>query len=186
MHMEKTRTRLIVRKVKNLLGAGPLLLLMGIFFEFLAVLIRRWFSFPVSLHFEAQVLLTIFCISICLLGMIWFHRSLNLVKVNLLNGEKKLITHGPFCYVRHPLYATLLHTLPPLMIIWFSDLLFILPWIIIVISSHYTIRLEERGLIREFGDEYEDYRRFVPSLVPYKGAGGRRFREYLTDLKDAE
>ena len=146
---------------------------MGLLIEGLTIAIRPWVSFPISLKAAIQVTLSVPCIIICLLGMIWFHRTLNLVKVNLLNEENKLVTHGPFNYVRHPLYAALLLTVPPLLVIWFSDLLFIIPWVIILIVSHYVVLLEERELMQVFGAEYADYRRFVPALLPYKGAGGR-------------
>jgi protein-S-isoprenylcysteine O-methyltransferase Ste14 len=113
---------------------------------------------------------------VCLLGAIWFNRSLNLIKVHLLNGKNELITDGPFAYVRHPLYSTLVMTIPPLAIIWLSDLLFFVPWVLVLVLSHPLVRLEEQALIRAFGQDYQRYRRYVPALIPYKGAGGKRYR----------
>jgi len=37
-----------------------------------------------------------------------------------------------------------------------------------------AIQLEERDLVREHGSDYEDYRRRVPMLVPFKRSGERR------------
>ena len=128
-----------------------------------------------------QAILTVPCVIVCLLGMIWFNLSLNLVKVNLLDEKSKLITHGPFNYVRHPLYSTLLLTIPPLVIIWFSDLLFLIPWVTILILSHYIVFLEERKLIKIFGEDYEKYRRFVSVLLPYRGAGGKLYRKHYDE-----
>jgi protein-S-isoprenylcysteine O-methyltransferase Ste14 len=130
------------------------------------------------LTLEAQILLTFPLVAACILGVIWFNRTLNLIKVHLLDGEHELVTHGPFAYVRHPLYTTIMLTVPPLAIVWFSDLVFAIPWILILIISHYVVSFEERGLIEAFGNEYERYRRYVPALLPYKGAGGRRYREH--------
>jgi len=42
-------------------------------------------------------------------------------------------------------------TIPPLLIIWFADLLFFIPWIIIILVSHLVVAIEERGLIDAFG-----------------------------------
>jgi len=168
----------LLKRSQNLLGAGPYLLLVGLLFEGLTIYIRRLISFPVSLTFEMQVILSVPCISVCMLGMIWFNRSLNLIKVNLLDEKRKLITDGPFNYVRHPLYTTLLLTIPPLLVIWFSDLLFFIPWVVILTLSHYVVSLEERGLIKIFGEDYEKFRRFVPPLLPYKGNGGKLYREH--------
>jgi protein-S-isoprenylcysteine O-methyltransferase Ste14 len=157
------------------------LLLLGLLFEGLTLTVRRWVSFPISPSLEAQVALTVPCVAACLLSGIWFNRSLDLISVHLLHGENELITHGPFAYVRHPLYATLLIFVPPLMIVWLSELLFVVPWALMLIVSHYVVRLDERGLIEEFGQDYERYRRYVPALLPYKGNGGQRYRENRAD-----
>jgi protein-S-isoprenylcysteine O-methyltransferase Ste14 len=164
----------VLRGIKNIVGVGMHLLLLGLFLEGLTLVIQQWISFPISLTFETQILLTFPCVIACLLGVIWFNRSLNLIKVHLLNGKDELITHGPFAYVRHPLYSTLIILIPPLVIIWLSDLLFFIPWVLILIVSHYVVRLEERGLIEVFSEDYERYRRYVPALIPYKGAIGKR------------
>ena len=166
-----------MNKCRNLLGVGPHLLLLGLLFEGLTIVIWQWISLPVSPSIETQVVLSVLCIGACLSGMIWFNRSLSLIRVNFLDEKKELITHGPFNYVRHPLYATLLLTIPPMLIIWFSDFLFLIPWVVILILAHYVVSVEERRLIKIFGDDYKRYRRWVPALLPYKGAGGKHYRE---------
>ena len=173
----------LLNRFKNLFGVGLYLLLLGLLFEGFTIAIRQWFSFNFPIALELQVKLTVPCVTVCLAGMIWFNRSLNLIKVNLLNEKKKLITHGPFNYVRHPLYSTLILTIPPMLIIWFSDLIFLIPWILLLILSHFVVSLEERGLIKIFGEEYKKYRRFVPSLLPYKGAGGKHYRKHCNESK---
>ena len=166
----------LLRGIKSLVGAGAHLLLVGFFLEGITVAIQHWVSFPLSLTVRTQILLTVPCIVLCLCGVIWFNRSLNLIEVHLLHGREELITHGPFSYVRHPLYATLMITMPPLVIIWRSDFIFIAPWILIVIVSHYIVRVEERELIKTFGNDYKRYQRHVPALLPLKGAGGKQYR----------
>ena len=170
----------ILKGLKNLLGVGPHLILLGLGLEGLTFLVRSRISFPVSIPPRTQVILSILCLAICLSGMAWFNRTLNLIKVNLLNGENRLVTRGPFNYVRHPLYATLLLTLPPLLILWCQDLLFLIPWILLVALAHLVVKREEHGLLKIFGKEYEEYRRCVPALIPYRGAAGKRFREQGT------
>jgi protein-S-isoprenylcysteine O-methyltransferase Ste14 len=96
------------------------------------------------------------------------------IGINLSEGQNELITAGPFAYVRHPLYSNLILTLPPLLIIWFADLLFFIPWIIIIFVSHFVVSIEEKGLVDVFGKAYEEYRKNVPALIPYRGAAGKR------------
>jgi protein-S-isoprenylcysteine O-methyltransferase Ste14 len=170
-----------LRDLKNLLGVGLHLLLLGLLLEGLTIVIRQWISFPIPFTHELRILLTAPGVAACLLGMIWFSRSLNLIKVHLLDGKNELVTHGPFAYVRHPLYATVMITIPPLVIVWFSDLLFFIPWVLMFVVSHYVVSLEEQGLIEVFGQDYEKYLKYVPALLPYKGAGGQRYRERCDD-----
>jgi len=173
--MLKNRLRLFsrIRSLKNMLGVGPHLLLLGFIIEGLTTINRQWVSFPIRLNLETRILLTIPCVVACFLCIIWVNRLINIIRVNLLNGQNELITTGPFAYVRHPLYSNLIITIPPLLIIWFTDLLFFIPWIIIVLVSHLVVTIEERGLTDAFGEAYEKYRRCVPALIPYKGAIGK-------------
>jgi protein-S-isoprenylcysteine O-methyltransferase Ste14 len=176
MLIRHSRLFLILRITKNIVGVGIYLLLLGLFIEGLTILLHRWISFPIPFTFKTKILLSAPCLTLCLLGMIWFHCSLNLIKVHLSNGKNELIIHGPFAYVRHPLYSNLIITIPPLVIVWFGDLLFFIPWILIILVSHFIVSIEERGLINAFGEDYKRYRKYVPALLPYKGAIGKHLR----------
>ena len=182
----KSRLLSLLRGLRNLLGVGLYLLLLGLLLEGLTLVLRQWISFPLPLTLEVQIVLTVPCVAACLLGVIWFNRTLNLIKAHLLGGEHELVAHGPFAYVRHPLYATVMMTLPPLLIVWFADLVFFIPWMLIVIAAHYIVPFEERGLVGLFGEDYKRYRRYVPALLPYKGNGGRRYREHYKSSGQAQ
>jgi protein-S-isoprenylcysteine O-methyltransferase Ste14 len=172
----KSKVLSLLKSLKNLLGVGIHLLVGGLMLEALTIVARQWVSFPVPLPAGVRIALSIPCVLMCLAGIVWFNSTLNLVKIHLLDGENKLITYGPFNYVRHPLYASLLMTLPPLLIIWYADWLFIIPWVVMFIVAHYVVLLEERGLVETFGEDYKRYRKYVPALLPFKGAGGKRYR----------
>ena len=173
----KSKRLPLLSGLRKLLGVGLYLLLLGLLLEGLTVVLWQWVSVPIPLTLEVQILLTIPLAAACILGVIWFNRTLNLVKAHLLGGKHELVTYGPFAYARHPLYATIMMTLPPLVIVWSADCLFFLPWILIVIISRGVVAFEERGLVEAFGEDYEAYRRYVPALLPYKGDGGRRYRQ---------
>jgi protein-S-isoprenylcysteine O-methyltransferase Ste14 len=72
---------------------------------------------------------------------------------------------GPYRFVRHPLMLGLL------IVIWAQP---IMPPELMMMNIGWTvyiliaIRLEERDLVREYGAAYEEYRRKVPALIPYR------------------
>jgi len=177
MNQTEPLTKSRIRRLINLLGAGPPLLLSGLILEGITILLQRWVSIPISITLEMKISLTILLVCTCFFGVFWFNHSLGLVERLLSGGEKRLITDSLYTYVRHPLYAILLAALPPLFIIWFSDLIFSISWIVMYLVSHPIVRLEERELIKTFGGEYEKYRMCVPALIPYKGSGGKRCLE---------
>lgn len=76
-----------------------------------------------------------------------------------------LLVAGPYRYVRHPLMLGLLLAL------WAQP---VMPPELFWLNAGMTcyiliaIRLEERDLCRDFGAEYEKYRRAVPMLIPWR------------------
>ena len=75
----------------------------------------------------------------------------------------RLVTDGLYRYVRHPLYSA------GLVFIW---LLPIMTWNLLALNIGLTIYIiigayfEERKLLQEFGDDYAEYRRHTPMLIP--------------------
>jgi protein-S-isoprenylcysteine O-methyltransferase Ste14 len=76
------------------------------------------------------------------------------------------VVRGPYRWVRHPLYLCVL------VLIWASPeltadrLLFNVLWTGWILLG--TI-LEETDLLADFGDDYRDYQRKVPMLIPWRG-----------------
>ena len=75
----------------------------------------------------------------------------------------KFRTPGPYRLVRHPLYVGWLFAFWTTPVMTFAHLLFSIMTTAYILIA---IQLEERDLVREFGDTYEDYRRKVPMLFP--------------------
>jgi protein-S-isoprenylcysteine O-methyltransferase Ste14 len=79
--------------------------------------------------------------------------------------REPLRIEGPYRFVRHPLMLGLL------IAIWAQP---IMPRELLMMNAGMTIYilgaivLEERDLVRQFGEEYENYRRAVPALIPWK------------------
>ena len=73
-------------------------------------------------------------------------------------------TPGPYRLVRHPLYVGWLFAF------WSTPTMTLAHLLFSVATTAYiliAIQLEERDLVREFSDSYEDYRRSVPMLIPF-------------------
>jgi protein-S-isoprenylcysteine O-methyltransferase Ste14 len=83
------------------------------------------------------------------------------------NAEARgpLCTEGPYRYVRHPLMLGLLIAL------WAQP---IMPAELMMMNGGLTLyvlialELEENDLVRDYGEEYEKYRKEVPMLIPWK------------------
>jgi hypothetical protein len=63
-----SKPRSLLRGIGNLVGVGLHLLLVGVLLEGLTLAVRPWISFPISLPFEMQVLLTVPCVAAGLSG----------------------------------------------------------------------------------------------------------------------
>ncbi len=82
-----------------------------------------------------------------------------------LKAGHRLIRSGPYALVRHPIYTGIL-----LAVIGTAtavdDYAGVLAVLIVAETFVRKLRIEERWLTEEFGDEYRTYRREVKSLVP--------------------
>lgn len=84
----------------------------------------------------------------------------------LLEGKERpsrLVTHGLYRWVRHPLYTA------GLLFIWLTPVMTRNTLVVIIAASVYIIVgafYEERKLEREFGSAYAEYKASTPMLIP--------------------
>lgn len=78
-------------------------------------------------------------------------------------GTLRFATPWPYRVVRHPLYVGWLFAFWMTPLMTFAHLLFSIATTTYILLA---IQFEERDLVREHGDAYEEYRRSVPMLIP--------------------
>ncbi len=87
------------------------------------------------------------------------------LKVAETHQPKKIITTGIYSIIRHPQYfgAILAHVGISFLL---SSLYSLLSTPLIIIFNYLISWKEEKELIKEFGKDYEDYKKNVPMLIP--------------------
>ena len=99
--------------------------------------------------------------------LIWVHRHLDKQwSIALeIQEDHKLITTGPYKYVRHPMYLVIFIYTIGLMLISL-DVLVILFFSFSIWVNYTRIPSEEQMLIDEFGDKYIEYMKHSGRLLP--------------------
>jgi protein-S-isoprenylcysteine O-methyltransferase Ste14 len=107
---------------------------------------------------------------ICVLLIYWLFSSIGsgITPTSATRQEHKLVTSGPYRWVRHPLYtagAFLFVAFGMMADNWFIALLGILAFIAMAIR----VPKEEANLIEKFGNEYREYMKTTGRFLPKIG-----------------
>ena len=84
----------------------------------------------------------------------------------LIKADHRLVTHGPYRWVRHPLYGTGLSLFLAVGLMAASWFILLLTVIVGVLVLAVVIPAEERNLVEAFGDDYREMRRRTGRLLP--------------------
>jgi len=96
-----------------------------------------------------------------------------------IRESHQLIKDGPYRYIRHPAYLSNLMAYLGIPLIANAYYTLIGMLILYVPFNLMRLYLEEKELIKKFGEEYEDYRKSVPALFPIKRQSGFSRRNRL-------
>ncbi len=81
---------------------------------------------------------------------------------------KKLVINGPYRYTRNPMVFGAFSLYVSFAIFLNSLLCLISVFILVIIVFYYLILSEEKRLLKDFGKDYQDYKKNVPMLFPFK------------------
>jgi protein-S-isoprenylcysteine O-methyltransferase Ste14 len=167
-HGQRSRGIKVVKHRKGRLEVALLALAMlGFFVPFI------WMASPVFSFADYPLRPIPLALGIALLaaGLWLFHRSHVDLGTNWsvtleVRESHRLVTHGVYRRVRHPMYAALLvYSVGQALALpnWLAGLSYLVPFTLLLASR---LRAEERMMLEEFGDEYAAYMRTTKRLVP--------------------
>jgi protein-S-isoprenylcysteine O-methyltransferase Ste14 len=128
----------------------------------ISVLVLFWCDILIT---PSPVVITLQILAIAL--MIWARRTFGMRSFHAAANptEGGLVTHGPYHYIRHPIYAAvLLLTLPAVMA---NPSLLSLGMGMVIIAGTWTRILCEEHLLIERYPEYRDYASKTRRIIPY-------------------
>ncbi len=152
-------------------GWGFFLFWIGIWLSpqprFTIPILRNLIGLVPAINFSIPLLHLMICAPFLLAGPWLAIKSVKetTLKVAETHRTERIVTRGSYSIVRHPQYlgGLLSHVgisflLSAMYSLLFTPLMFAIVYLI--------SRKEEEELIREFGEEYEDYKKNVPMLIP--------------------
>jgi protein-S-isoprenylcysteine O-methyltransferase Ste14 len=86
-----------------------------------------------------------------------------------IRENHQLVREGPFRWVRHPAYASMVLEMLALTLLLRAWCTAAIVSAIFLPTLYVRIWIEEKALIEKFGDAYRLYCRQVPAIFPYKG-----------------
>lgn len=84
-----------------------------------------------------------------------------------LNPDHELVTSGPYRWVRHPIYTSMLclilstgFLVTPVVVLGVAIIVF-------MSGTQIRVRIEDQLLAARFGDQFREYRRTIPAYIPF-------------------
>jgi protein-S-isoprenylcysteine O-methyltransferase Ste14 len=85
-----------------------------------------------------------------------------------LISDHELIMSGPYRFVRHPIYTSMLCVLLATGFVCVTPLpLFLLAIVVLLIGTEIRVRIEDKLLASQFGEKFQQYQRSVPAYIPF-------------------
>ncbi len=102
--------------------------------------------------------------------------GLNVTPTAAPRSDATLVTSGPYRRVRHPLYSSMLLTIPGFALLA-RNALVLAGGVAVLLVLLLRVRREEKELLSRFGEKYRAYRDRTGALVPRRSGGFDRSSE---------
>jgi len=163
------RLRTVAVAISGLYFAGTMLYaLVPAWIMFVSIQLPDWFR----LVMVAGATLSVLCVS-------WAIRALGKNWAPSVSGVRKdtvLVTSGPYAYVRHPIYSGVFFFLVTVALVA-ANLFILIPTLALIALLYRSIAEEETLLIARFGNEYREYMKRTPRLIPRFSFGPAHSRQ---------
>jgi protein-S-isoprenylcysteine O-methyltransferase Ste14 len=90
-----------------------------------------------------------------------------------IREEHQFVKDGPFRWMRHPTYFSMLLELLAVTLILKATVCLALVPLLYLPALAYRLHLEEPALVAKFGDAYREYMRTTPAFLPWKRPSAR-------------
>jgi len=84
-----------------------------------------------------------------------------------LNPDHELVTSGPYRFVRHPIYTSMLCVLCATGLLVAPLPLLFLAMPVFIVGTEIRVRIEDRLLASFFGERFNSYKQSVPAYIPF-------------------
>ena len=160
------------RKTRNLLTPAGVVFFFGLIalFIFVALQVDKFLAFPKLLPTSLNIIVSVPILVIGLFLMIW--SVLHFIRVKgtpvPFNPPPKLVTTGPYAYVRNPMLTGVFVLLFGLGVLFRSiSLVFIFTPLFILLNVWEVKAVEELELEKRLGKDYVEYKKRVPMFIPW-------------------
>ena len=156
------------KKQMPMYGVGPLYVAIIMITTIIFIILSHLNHIPKYSVKELTLPLLIMGIILIILSIYMWYRSVIKDKVDKYILKGKLLTTGIYSYTRNPIYSAFTILTIGLILIENNYYLLILPFIYWLFLTILIKETEEKWLLKEFGKEYEAYKKSVNRVIPIK------------------
>jgi len=149
-------------KYKRIFGIGTTGVAVTALIWTTVIYVEKWLGIPkinIGITFR-WILFGLFAFDF-LATIVW-----SLIELPRSDGGKKLVTTGPFQWVRHPLYSAIIWSGTGMVVLGYRSWAVIFSVLPINLFWTWFIKWEEDDLIRKFGEAYREYQKNTGLFFP--------------------